>query len=174
MSKTTPHRDPDDGLDSLLRYELRWEAPPELTARLLLLIPAAAPLAIDRPKSWYSALVAVLTAVALGLSLAVAWQQGSTATGTTSSTDIAISKAKFSGSFPFSTRYAGELTFGKDGKPAPVPGLADIPGVVTFAGGLPILVGGVQVGGIGVSGGSPDEDEQCAAAALDAVKDALK
>ena len=74
MSKTTPHRDPDDGLDSLLRYELRWEAPPELTARLLLLIPAAAPLAIDRPKSWYSALVAVLTAVALGLSLAVAWQ----------------------------------------------------------------------------------------------------
>jgi uncharacterized protein GlcG (DUF336 family) len=55
-----------------------------------------------------------------------------------------------------------------------VPGLADIPGVVTFAGGLPILVGGVQVGGIGVSGGSPDEDEQCAAAALDAVKDALK
>ena len=90
------------------------------------------------------------------------------------STDIAISKAKFSGSFPFSTRYAGELTFGKDGKPAPVPGLADIPGVVTFAGGLPIMVAGVQVGGIGVSGGSPDEDEQCAAAALDAVKDALK
>lgn len=90
------------------------------------------------------------------------------------STDIAISKAKFSGSFPFSTRYAGELTFGKDGKPAPVPGLADIPGVVTFAGGLPIMVAGVQVGGIGVSGGSPDEDEQCAAAAIDAVKDLLK
>jgi hypothetical protein len=74
MSDPTLHRDPDDGLDSLLRHELRWEAPPDLTARLLLLIPGAAPLAIDRPKPWYSALVAVLTAVAIGLSLAVAWQ----------------------------------------------------------------------------------------------------
>jgi hypothetical protein len=74
MSDPTLHRDPDDGLDSVLRHELRWEAPPELTARLLLLIPTVPALAIDRPKTWYSALVAVLTAVAIGLSLAVAWQ----------------------------------------------------------------------------------------------------
>jgi hypothetical protein len=74
MSDPTLHRDPDDGLDSLLRYELRWETPPELTARLLLLIPGASPLAMVRPKTWYSSLVAVLTAVAIGLSMAVAWQ----------------------------------------------------------------------------------------------------
>ncbi len=76
MSDPRLTRDPDDGLDSVLRQELRWEAPPELTARLLNLIPGAPPLAVatPRPKSWYSFLVLVLTAVAIGLSLAVAWQ----------------------------------------------------------------------------------------------------
>ena len=90
------------------------------------------------------------------------------------SADIAVLKAQFSANFPFSTRFAGELTYGKDGKPAPVPGLGHIPGVVTFAGGLPIMVGDVQVGGIGISGASPDEDEQCASAALEAAKDLLR
>ncbi|NTU79565.1 MAG: NAD-glutamate dehydrogenase [Chloroflexales bacterium] len=76
MSDHMNARDPDDRLDSVLRHELRWEAPPELTARLLSLIPGAPMLAIApaRPKTWYSMLVLVLTAVALGLSLAVAWQ----------------------------------------------------------------------------------------------------
>ncbi len=87
--------------------------------------------------------------------------------------DIALQKAKFAANFPFSTRFAGELTFGKDGKGGPVPGLASIPGVVTFAGGLPIMAGGAHVGGIGVSGASADEDEVCAKAAIDAVKDSL-
>ncbi len=69
-------RDPDDRLDTLLRQELRWEAPPELTMRLLSLIPGAPllPVAPARPKTWYSMLVLVLTATAIGLSLAVAWQ----------------------------------------------------------------------------------------------------
>lgn len=76
---TTPHeptRDPEDGLDALLRAELRWEAPPELTARLLSLVPAVSLLGNlpARPKPWYSTLVFVLTAIAVGLSLAVAWQ----------------------------------------------------------------------------------------------------
>ena len=87
--------------------------------------------------------------------------------------DIALQKARFAANFPFSTRFAGELTFGKDGKGGPVPGLASIPGVVTFAGGLPIMAGGAHVGGIGVSGASADEDEACAKAAIDAVKDSL-
>lgn len=74
-----PQRGPDDTLDRILRQELCWEVPPELTARLIGLIPGAAlvgvPLALSvRPKSWYSLLVLVLTAVAIGLSLAVAWQ----------------------------------------------------------------------------------------------------
>jgi hypothetical protein len=71
-----PGREPDDRLDTLLRHELRWEAPPELTARLLGLVPGVALLGVapPRPKSWYSMLVLVLTAIAVGLSLAVAWQ----------------------------------------------------------------------------------------------------
>jgi hypothetical protein len=77
---TTPElspREPEDSLDQILRQELRWEVTPKLTAQLLALVPGAAVLVIPattRPKSWYSLLVLVLTAVAIGLSLAVAWQ----------------------------------------------------------------------------------------------------
>lgn len=87
--------------------------------------------------------------------------------------EIAIRKATFSARFPFTTRLAEELAYGKSGKAPAVPGLAQTPGVVAFAGGLPVMAGSVQVGGIGVSGGSPDEDEQCAAAGLAAVKATL-
>jgi hypothetical protein len=72
-----PPREPDDGLDQILRKELCWEVPPILAAQLLSLVPGAPMLnmpARARPKSWYSLLVLVLTAVAIGLSLAVAWQ----------------------------------------------------------------------------------------------------
>ncbi len=71
-------RGPDDALDRVLRQELRWEAPPEVTACLLGLIPNGAlwaeTLQRPRPQPWYSTLVLILTAVAVGLSLAVAWQ----------------------------------------------------------------------------------------------------
>lgn len=87
--------------------------------------------------------------------------------------EIAIRKATFSARFPFTTRLAEELAYGKGGQAPVVPGLAQTPGVVAFAGGLPVMAGAAQVGGIGVSGGSPDEDEQCAAAGLAAVKAAL-
>jgi glc operon protein GlcG len=44
-----------------------------------------------------------------------------------------------------------------------------------FPGGLPIITGSeVQIGGIGVSGGNADQDEQCAKAGLDAAADDLK
>jgi glc operon protein GlcG len=50
-----------------------------------------------------------------------------------------------------------------------------VPGIIAFAGGLPIMsAGGAHVGAIGVSGGTADQDEQCAQAGLDAAKDALK
>jgi len=76
--------------------------------------------------------------------------------------------------FPFSTRGFGELAFGKEGKPGMVPGIANFPGIVTFAGGLPIITANkVQIGGIGVSGGTSDQDEQCAQAGIDAVKSEL-
>lgn len=89
------------------------------------------------------------------------------------SVEVALRKAGFSARFPFSTRYAEELAYGRAGQPPAVPGVAQVPGVVPFAGGLPVLAGTVQVGGIGVSGGLPDEDEQCAAAGLAVVKSAL-
>ena len=55
---------------------------------------------------------------------------------------------------PFS---GGELAFGKEGKPGILPGISNFPGIVTFAGGLPIITANnVQIGGIGVSGGTSD------------------
>jgi glc operon protein GlcG len=40
---------------------------------------------------------------------------------------------------------------------------------VTFGGGLPISIGGAVVGGIGVSGGSVEQDIECAQAGIDAI-----
>src|ERR1700675_3124128 len=42
--------------------------------------------------------------------------------------------------------------------PALVAGVPHIPRIVTFGGGLPILIDGAVVGGIGVSGGSVEQD----------------
>lgn len=77
-------RDPDDSFDRVLRTELRWEAPAELTSQLLALVPGAPALSPahqatptpprPRPQLWYTWLVMVLTAMAVGLSFAVAWQ----------------------------------------------------------------------------------------------------
>jgi uncharacterized protein GlcG (DUF336 family) len=53
--------------------------------------------------------------------------------------------------------------------PALVAGLPHIPRIVTFGGGLPILIDGAIVGSIGVSGGSVEQDIACAQAALDAI-----
>jgi glc operon protein GlcG len=44
-----------------------------------------------------------------------------------------------------------------------------IPGVVAAEGGLPIVVGGKNLGGIGVSGVRSIEDEQVAKAALESL-----
>jgi hypothetical protein len=56
-----------------------------------------------------------------------------------------------------------------------VPGLALVPGIIAFAGGLPVMTDDkMHIGGIGVSGGTADQDETCAQAGIDAVKDALK
>ena len=91
------------------------------------------------------------------------------------SASISQDKARTSAMLPFSTRLVAELSFGKEGQPAPVPGLAFSPGLAAFAGGLPIMTaGGAHIGAIGVSGASADEDEQCAQAGIDAVKDMLK
>ena len=74
------------------------------------------------------------------------------------SRDIALHKAQTSARFPFPTRFVQELAYGKDLKGGQLPGVAQVPGIIAFAGGLPIMTADkVHVGGIGV-----------------AVKDALK
>jgi glc operon protein GlcG len=88
--------------------------------------------------------------------------------------DIARHKAETSAKFPVPTRFMEELGYGKDHKGGGLPGIVQMPGIVAFAGGLPIMAGTAHLGGIGVSGGTADEDEMCAQAGLDAVKDMLK
>lgn len=84
------------------------------------------------------------------------------------SVEISQLKANTSSGFPRSTRQVGEIAQQR------VPGIVHVPGIVTFAGGLPIITAaGEHIGAIGVSGGSADQDEVCAQAGLDAVKSEL-
>lgn len=85
------------------------------------------------------------------------------------SIDIALIKAETSAGFPFSTKTVGEIAATR------VPGIAHVPGIATFEGGLPIMTAdGKHIGSIGVSGATAEQDGICAQAALDAVKNDLK
>lgn len=90
--------------------------------------------------------------------------------------DIARNKAHTAALFNNTTRTFELLSYGekKDGVGAALPGIALVPGVIAFPGGVPILVAGVPVGGVGVSGASGDEDEQCAFAGIERAKSLLK
>ncbi len=91
------------------------------------------------------------------------------------SIDIAIKKAISSAMIPRSTRKVGELAYGENGDLGPRPGVATVDFLVPFAGGLPIRTeSGHLLGAIGVSGASSDQDEECAQAAIDAVRSLLK
>jgi len=46
--------------------------------------------------------------------------------------------------------------------------------LVVFGGGIPIVVDGENLGGIGVSGGSAEQDEICARAGHDALRSLLE
>jgi len=70
--------------------------------------------------------------------------------------------------FPFPTKVIGEIA-------KSIPGLAHVPGVATFEGGLPIKTGGGEaIGAIGVSGVTAEQDGMCAQAGLDAAAADLK
>jgi glc operon protein GlcG len=84
------------------------------------------------------------------------------------SVGLAQSKAATSASLPVSTRKFREIARNN------ALGLELTPGMSTVAGGLPVLAGTSHLGGIGVSGGSEDQDEVCAQAGLDAARDLLK
>ncbi len=97
-----------------------------------------------------------------GISLAFARMNGSFL----HSADIATDKAYTAASFGFAT---SEWMTILDANPAMRLGFPQRPRLVVFAGGLPIMVEGTCVGGIGVSGGSEAQDEECAKAGLEAI-----
>jgi uncharacterized protein GlcG (DUF336 family) len=82
-------------------------------------------------------------------------------------------KAYTAAALPRSTRETAELAYSNpERRPG---GIAFLPRVAVIQGGLPIMTGaGVHIGGVGVSGSTAQNDEACAQAGLDAVKDDLK
>jgi glc operon protein GlcG len=84
------------------------------------------------------------------------------------SVGLAQAKAATSASLPLSTRKLREVAANQ------AKGLELTPGISLVAGGLPLVMRGQHLGGIGVSGGTEDQDELCAQAGLDAVAALLK
>lgn len=82
------------------------------------------------------------------------------------SIDIAIDKAYTAAGFGFSTKDWMPMIGHDEGMKL---GFSARPRLVVFGGGLPIRAGGALIGGIGVSGASEAQDEECARAALDAI-----
>ena len=83
------------------------------------------------------------------------------------SIDIAIDKAYTAASFGLATSQWTDAL--QQHSSAVREGLVLRPRFVAFGGGLPILENDQRLGGIGVSGGSEQEDEACARAALSAL-----
>lgn len=82
------------------------------------------------------------------------------------SIDIAIDKAYTAASFGFPTSKWGGVI--GDDELLRI-GLNQRQRLVLFGGGLPIIDNSLRIGGIGVSGGSAEQDEACAAAGLAAL-----
>lgn len=83
------------------------------------------------------------------------------------SVDIAIDKAYTAASFGLATsQWQAAL---QQHSAAVREGLVLRPRFVAFGGGLPVMEDGQRIGGIGVSGGSEQEDEACARAGLAAI-----
>ncbi|AOW14472.1 cobalamin adenosyltransferase [Hydrogenophaga crassostreae] len=82
------------------------------------------------------------------------------------SIDIAIDKAYTAASFGFPTSQWPELLAGDEALRL---GIVHRPRLVVFGGGLPAKENGALIGGIGVSGGSAEQDEACARAGLEAL-----
>ena len=73
---------------------------------------------------------------------------------------VAVDKATAAAMYRRTTRVFAE-TIAKSG-----PAVMTLPGVVASPGGMPIFSGGKIIGGLGVSGVTGDQDEQCAKAGL--------
>jgi len=85
------------------------------------------------------------------------------------SIQIAQLKANTAAALPFSTKQLSDIAEKQ------VPGLNHVPGFLMIEGGAPVLTAkGAQIGAIGVSGASAEQDGICAQVAVDAVKADLK
>lgn len=82
------------------------------------------------------------------------------------SVDIAIDKAYTAASFGFPTSQWQAILAQEEALRI---GMPHRPRLVVFGGGLPIKEDNALIGGIGVSGGSAEQDEQCARAGLAAI-----
>ena len=78
----------------------------------------------------------------------------------TASMDIAIGKARAAATYRRPTRVFMDV-INKGGVAT-----ATLPGVFASPGGLPIMVEGKVIGGVGASGATGDQDEQCSKAGL--------
>lgn len=81
----------------------------------------------------------------------------------TASSQIAVDKAKAAAMYRRPTRAFADV-IAKAG-----PAVMTLPGVIASPGGLPVFAGGRVVGGIGISGVTGDQDEQCAKAGIAAM-----
>jgi len=84
------------------------------------------------------------------------------------SIDLAIDKAYTAASFGFRTKDWMSIVGGDEGMKL---GFSVTPRLIVFGGGLPIRLDGESewLGGIGVSGASEEQDEECALAGLVAI-----
>ncbi len=85
------------------------------------------------------------------------------------STELAVSKAYTAAALRMSTRELGQLAL--PGKPLYGIQHTHAGKIVLFGGGLPLRLQGTVAGGIGISGGTVEEDEQVASAALDVLNE---
>ncbi len=83
------------------------------------------------------------------------------------SVDLAVDKAFTAASFGFPTAQWHEVLAGDERL---AQGLSLRPRLVMIGGGLPVDEGGQRLGGIGVSGGSAEQDVLCAQAGLAALQ----
>jgi glc operon protein GlcG len=79
--------------------------------------------------------------------------------------EVSLAKSRCAASFKRPTKVF------QDSYGAGSTAIVHLPGVIPFAGGLPIMNGKALLGAIGCSGASPDQDEQIAQAGLRAFRE---